>query len=214
MGDKLCKKLEKLGLLDFEQVFEFGCAQGEFSKKLQKILRFKNYVSNDIIDYGTNFKVEVFDMNELSKHFLSTQKFDLIASNACLQWLNLGKVLPSLTQMLNENGVLLFSSFGERNFEQIAKSTGYSLKYLTLEDLKKLFEKDFELLELSEEFINLEFSSALELFRHLKLCGVNSLGKFFLGKEFLKNFERDFKNSLTYHPIYIICKIKHKTNLK
>ncbi|MCH5336611.1 MAG: hypothetical protein J1D99_04240 [Campylobacter sp.] len=44
------------------------------------------------------------------------------------------RVLPSLTQMLNENGVLLFSSFGERNFEQIDKSTGYSLKYLTLED--------------------------------------------------------------------------------
>lgn len=206
MGDKLCRKLENLGLLDFERVFEFGCAQGEFSEKLQKILHFKHYVRNDIVDYGSNFEVELFDMNELSKHFLSTQKFDLIASNACLQWLNLGRVLPSLTQMLNERGVFLFSSFGEKNFEQITQSTGYSLKYLALDDLKKLFEENFELLELSEEFITLEFSSPLELFRHLKLCGVNSLGSFFLGKEFLKKFEQDFKNSLTYHPIYIICR--------
>ena len=106
MGNKLCKKLKNLGLLEFERVFEFGCGQGELSQKLQRILRFKHYVSNDMIDYKMNFKVELFDMNELSKHFLSTQKFDLITSNACLQWLDLDRILPTLTQMLNDNGLL------------------------------------------------------------------------------------------------------------
>lgn len=206
MGNKLCKKLKNLGLLDFERVFEFGCGQGELSQKLQRILRFKHYVSNDMIDYKMNFKVELFDMNELSKHFLSTQKFDLITSNACLQWLDLDRILPTLTQMLNDNGLCLFSSFAQRNFEQITQSTGHSLKYLNLAQYQKIFEKDFEILELSEELITLEFSSPLELFRHMKLSGVNSLGSFFLSKEFLKKFEQEFKNCLTYHPVYIICK--------
>ncbi len=205
MAKKLCEKLQLLGLLDFKRVFEFGCAQGEFGKKLRKILRFKDYVSNDIFDYAADFKVEIFDMNELSKHFLSTQKFDLIASNACLQWLDLHKVLPSLVNMLKPNGVFLCSTFGKQNFEQITKSTGLSLKYLSLKEYEKILQKNFEILELSEEFIRLEFPSTLELFRHLKLSGVNSLGKFFLGKNFLKNYEKEFQNRLTYHPIYIIC---------
>ncbi|MBF7043682.1 hypothetical protein IY888_01855 [Campylobacter volucris] len=48
----------------------------------------------------------------------------------------------------------------------------------------------------------------MDLFRHLKLSGVNALGeKFFISKAYLKNYEKEFQNTLTYHPMFFLCQI-------
>ncbi|MBZ7934188.1 MULTISPECIES: malonyl-ACP O-methyltransferase BioC [Campylobacter] len=204
MGDRLCEKIPVNKF--FDQVFEFGCAQGEFTRKLKKKIIFKKYILNDILDYKSQDKVEIFDMNDIAQHPLSTQKFDLIASNATLQWLNFKKILPTLANMLDTKGILLLSTFGEKNLEQITKSTGFSLKYLSLFEIKKILQEHFFEILIEEDFITLEFESPLEVFRHLKLSGVNSLGYHTLTKTFLKDYEKKFQNKLTYHPIFIYVK--------
>ncbi|MBZ7958071.1 malonyl-ACP O-methyltransferase BioC [Campylobacter molothri] len=204
MGDRLCEKIPANKF--FDQVFEFGCAQGEFTRKLKKKIIFKKYILNDILDYKSQDKVEIFDMNDIAQYPLSTQKFDLIASNATLQWLNFKKILPTLANMLDTKGILLLSTFGEKNLEQITKSTGFSLKYLSLFEIKKILQEHFFEILIEEDFITLEFESPLEVFRHLKLSGVNSLGHHTLTKTFLKDYEKKFQNKLTYHPIFIYVK--------
>ncbi|TKX32556.1 methyltransferase domain-containing protein [Campylobacter aviculae] len=204
MGDKLCEKIPTNEF--FDQVFEFGCAQGEFTQKLKKKIIFEKYILNDILDYKIQDKVEIFDMNDIAHHPLSTQKFDLIASNATLQWLDLKKILPTLKNMLNKKSILLLSTFGEKNLEQIAQSTGFSLNYLSLFDIKKILQEYFFEIFIEEDFITLEFENPLEVFRHLKLSGVNSLGYHALSKTFLKDYEKRFQNKLTYHPIFIYVK--------
>ncbi len=82
MALKLCLELKNLKQKHFKKVFEFGCARGEFTQKLEKIISFDEYIKNDILDYKTDFKVELFDMNEIALQNLSKQKFDLITSNA------------------------------------------------------------------------------------------------------------------------------------
>ncbi|MBK1972746.1 methyltransferase domain-containing protein [Campylobacter sp. TTU-622] len=206
MANKLCLKLLNLKRNYFRRVFEFGCARAELSQKLEKIISFDEYIKNDILDYGVDFKVEIFDMNEIASHPLSEQKFDLIISNATLQWLDLKHILPILSKMLDEKGILLLSTFGERNLEQITQSTGFSLKYYSVLELEQIFKQYFLNVEIKEEFKTLEFKTPLEVFKHLKLSGVNSLGYYFLGKDFLKEFEQKFHNCLTYHPIFILCK--------
>ncbi|WP_161593804.1 malonyl-ACP O-methyltransferase BioC [Campylobacter armoricus] len=209
MAKELCKMLSENDLSDFEAVFEFGCGVGVFSKALQECIKFKHYFLNDIYPFENPCKFDefgVFDMNELKNHHFYTKKFDLIASNACMQWINIDNALNNFANMLNKNGILLFSTFGEKNFAQIKQSTNLSLDYFNLEQISQKLSKKFKIIKAKEDLINLKFDQTLDLFRHLKLSGVNALGdKFFISKTFLKNYEKEFQNTLTYHPIYFLC---------
>ncbi|ELC1245209.1 malonyl-ACP O-methyltransferase BioC [Campylobacter jejuni] len=206
MGLKLCEILKDLKISHFEKVFEFGCGRGELSKKLQNFITFDEYLKNDILDFKENSNILIFDMNEIAKQDLSKEKFDLIVSNATLQWLDLKRILPSLRDMLNQNGILLLSTFAEQNLKEIKQSTGFGLNYFSLNELEQNFKVYFNEVKITQELVELSFNNALDVFRHLKLSGVNSLGFYPLNKGFLKEFEEKFQNKLTYHPVFILCK--------
>ncbi|ECO3601079.1 malonyl-ACP O-methyltransferase BioC [Campylobacter jejuni] len=206
MGLKLCEILKNLRISHFEKVFEFGCGRGELSKKLQNFITFDEYLKNDILDFKENSSILIFDMNEIAKQDLSKEKFDLIVSNATLQWLDLKRIIPSLRDILNQNGILLLSTFAEQNLKEIKQSTGFGLNYFSLNELEQIFKVYFNEVKITQELIKLSFDNALDVFRHLKLSGVNSLGFYPLNKGFLKEFEEKFQNKLTYHPVFILCK--------
>ncbi|MFW75092.1 malonyl-[acyl-carrier protein] O-methyltransferase BioC [Campylobacter jejuni] len=206
MGLKLCEILKNLRISHFEKVFEFGCGRGELSKKLQNFITFDEYLKNDILNFKENSNILIFDMNEIAKQDLSKEKFDLIVSNATLQWLDLKRIIPSLRDMLNQNGILLLSTFAEQNLKEIKQSTGFGLNYFSLNELEQIFKVYFNEVKITQELIKLSFDNALDVFRHLKLSGVNSLGFYPLNKGFLKEFEEKFQNKLTYHPVFILCK--------
>ncbi|EAH9051309.1 TPA: malonyl-ACP O-methyltransferase BioC [Campylobacter jejuni] len=206
MGLKLCKILKDLKISHFKKVFEFGCGRGELSKKLQNFITFDEYLKNDILDFKENSSILIFDMNEIAKQDLSKEKFDLIVSNATLQWLDLKQIIPSLRDMLNQNGILLLSTFAEQNLKEIKQSTGFGLNYFSLNELEQIFKVYFNEVKITQELVELSFDNALDVFRHLKLSGVNSLGFYPLNKGFLKEFEEKFQNKLTYHPVFILCK--------
>ncbi|EAI1322964.1 malonyl-ACP O-methyltransferase, partial [Campylobacter jejuni] len=203
---KLCEILKDLKISHFEKVFEFGCGRGELSKKLQNFITFDEYLKNDILDFKENSNILIFDMNEISKQDLSKEKFDLIVSNATLQWLDLKQIIPSLRDMLNQNGILLLSTFAKQNLKEIKQSTGFGLNYFSLNELEQIFKIYFNEVKITQELVELSFDNALDVFRHLKLSGVNSLGFYPLNKGFLKEFEEKFQNKLTYHPVFILCK--------
>ncbi|HEC1749804.1 TPA: methyltransferase domain-containing protein, partial [Campylobacter lari] len=209
---KLCKMLSDGDLKYFDRVFEFGCGVGIFSQILQKNIKFKHYFLNDIYPFENPCKYDefgVFDMNELKNHHFFNKKFDLITSNACVQWLDLDLLIENISFILEKNAYFLFSTFGEKNFTQIKQSTNLSLKYLSLEQIKQKLSKKFKIIKAKEELKELKFDHTLELFRHLKLSGVNSLDKiFFISKAFLKNYEKEFQNTLTYHPMFFLLE-KH-----
>ncbi|EAJ6586208.1 TPA: malonyl-ACP O-methyltransferase BioC, partial [Campylobacter jejuni] len=188
MGLKLCEILKNLRISHFEKVFEFGCGRGELSKKLQNFITFDEYLKNDILDFKENSSILIFDMNEIAKQDLSKEKFDLIVSNATLQWLDLKRIIPSLRDMLNQNGILLLSTFAEQNLKEIKQSTGFGLNYFSLNELEQIFKVYFNEVKITQELIKLSFDNALDVFRHLKLSGVNSLGFYPLNKGFLKEF--------------------------
>ncbi|EAK8171588.1 malonyl-ACP O-methyltransferase BioC [Campylobacter jejuni] len=206
MGLKLCEILKDLKISHFEKVFEFGCGRGELSKKLQNFITFNEYLKNDILNFKENSNILIFDMNEIAKQDLSKEKFDLIVSNATLQWLDLKRIILSLRNMLNQNGILLLSTFAKQNLKEIKQSTGFGLNYFSLNELEQIFKVYFNEVKITQELVELSFDNALDVFRHLKLSGVNSLGFYPLNKGFLKEFEEKFQNKLTYHPVFILCK--------
>lgn len=211
MRDKLLEILRAQHRVDFKYIFEFGAGNGEFTALLRESVEFESYVCNDINDYKVHFddtrmRYECFDMNALSSQSIMREKFYLITSNAALQWLDCDVILPHLAEILHKQGLLLLSTFATQNLREIAESTGFSLPYLNKEQMKMKLEKHFEVLHLETERICLKFENTLDVFRHLKLSGVNSLGDFFLGKKFLKTYKERFRNTLTYEPMYILCR--------
>ncbi|MCW1692959.1 malonyl-[acyl-carrier protein] O-methyltransferase BioC, partial [Campylobacter jejuni] len=92
----------------------------------------------------------------------------------------------TLANMLNKKEFTL-STFGEMNLKEIKQSTSLGLKYFSTKELEQIF-KPYSDIKITEEIVNLEFQNALEVFRHLKLSGVNSLGFYRLNKQFLKEF--------------------------
>ncbi|EAM0968529.1 malonyl-[acyl-carrier protein] O-methyltransferase BioC, partial [Campylobacter jejuni] len=110
-------------------------------------------------------------------------------SNATLQWLDLKRIILSLRDMLNQNGILLLSTFAKQNLKEIKQSTGFGLNYFSLNELEQIFKVYFNEVKITQELVELSFDNALDVFRHLKLSGVNSLGFYPLNKGFLKEFE-------------------------
>ena len=115
--------LRHTGGREFARVFEFGAGVGDFSALLQANLDYTQFVCNDINNHASilqarlsaHTQVMTFDMHEIKNQPIFTQRFDLIASNACLQWLRAREVLIDVASMLADDGVLLLGSFGGKN---------------------------------------------------------------------------------------------------
>lgn len=209
MAQRLLSLLQERNLHHFEHIFEFGCGMANLSELLIKNLSFQRLILNDINDYGLDFKdnrvkFKAFDMADLAIQTLG--RFELVASNATMQWLNFKQSLSDIHKILNNDGFLLFSSFAKGNLQEIKAMTSLSLNYLSVKEMQEILSKKFHILALYEEEICLNFTKAIEVFRHLKLSGVNSLGYIFLSKVFLQEYERKFHNKLTYKAVYFLCK--------
>lgn len=211
MAQRLFTLLQKANLQGFTSIFEFGCGTGNLSEILVRNLDFERLILSDINDYGLDFsdkRVEfrAFDMRELALQRLGN--FELVASNATLQWLDFKQSLSDINEILADNGFLLFSSFSKGNFKELKEATKLSLAYLSEAQMRAELLRYFKIISFEKEQIRLKFDTTLELFRYLKRSGVNSLGYTFLGKEFLQNYEKNYQNSLTYEIVYFLCQ-KH-----
>ncbi|MCE3036327.1 methyltransferase domain-containing protein [Helicobacter sp. faydin-H20] len=207
MQDKILKLLPHN---HFSHIFEFGAGTGVFTQKIIKNLTYEKLTCNDINDYAKSFAPHIqflqFDINDISKH-LDQQNFDLIISNACIQWLDQKKFFTNIQNFSPKDGILALGSFGESNLHEIATITKTSLKYLSLDHYRSLLQPQWKILHLFEEKIPLSFPTPLDAFKHLKLTGTNSLQQNFpLTKKHLQTLKEKFYNTLTYHPIYIIAK--------
>ena len=213
MRDRLVGLLRATSRLEYENIFEFGCGQGELTKMLAKLLSYKHYACNDINRYDKSYlpprsSMHYFDMNHIKSQKIFRNRFNLIASNACLQWLNFYETLENLHSMLVKNGILLIGTFGINNLKEVKNITGIGLQYIESDSIKLALSKNFDRIQWHEEEIKLDFKEALEVFRHLKASGVNALGANYFKKSWLVEYEKLFQNKLSYHTICFIARKK------
>lgn len=230
MQDYLIFYITKYLGKNFNDIFEFGSHTGSFTKKIIHSLNFKYLICNDIFEFGSHFKkfphVKFlrFDIQEFLwksqqsslREFLKSKdkklpiKFDLVTSNATLQWLDSQKTLKNLPKICKKNSILALGSFGPYNLKEIYEIFGVGLKYPDREDLIKQARKGgFECIHSHEEILTLDFPSPLSLLNHLKATGVNSLhSNFKIKKSHLQELDSK-NNSLTYHPIFLFLRKKN-----
>lgn len=216
----LINKLGAVGLASptYSKTLEIGCGTGTLTKEILKQLIFDELFVNDIVKNSLSTEITSDKIKNLygdCEKIPFPQGLDLVISNATFQWLhNLPAVLDKIHESLNENGILAFNTFEEWNLYQIKTLTGKALNYYKKTELEKILSKNFKIIYSNSETIEIEFNSAQEVLKHLKLTGVNSLGTNSWTKTDLKKFQEKynllFKNDkgkliLTYKPVYFIC---------
>lgn len=200
----------------FQNILELGCGRGGFSEKISKKLTYDNFVALDLIDFsqsflGKNIEFLQFDIEnlEMIKNIYQNITFDLITSNAALQWTNQFKLLPKFSQLAHKNSLLLLGIFGKHNLWEMREFLGNGLEYLDTFNYKTLLQQEWEILECFSTSHTLHFHHPLEVFRHLKNTGVNVYStSLTLTKTHLKSYEERFENNLTYEPLYIFAQKK------
>lgn len=204
MAQKLVSLSEKK---DFEAILEIGCGTGFLTKECLETFSFTSYLANDIVfeckDYVLKLNNNIeFIAGDITNLVLKN-KFDLIISNAVFQWFKEPEsVIEKLLNFLTPNGLLLYSTFGDRNFYELKEILGIGIDYsISFSD------------KLCEELYELEFPSIVDLFKHIKNTGVNAIQDYSFTRGDLKNIEKLFierygKIKLTYNPVYVSCLAK------
>lgn len=208
MANKLINLLTKNS---FQSVLELGCGSGILTQKLTNKITYENYTAVDIVEncreYISRINADIKFIQSDIENMSFSKKYDLIISNATLQWIeNIEGFINELKTHLTPNGVLIFSTFGINNFKEISAITNVGLKYYSKNELEEMLSPQY----IEENIIEMEFLSPINVLKHLKLTGVNSITHQHWTKSDLKNFENKYtqlcsnKIKLTYHPMYII----------
>lgn len=216
MADKL---VENLPARDFSSVLELGCGSGLLTKKLSKNITYKKYYANDIVEKSKVYidkimKNYVF-LGGNAQRLQVNAKFNLIISNAMFQWFtNLEKALSYYKTLMNKDGIIAFSTFAPDNFKEIKSLTGLTLEYKTVDEIRSILEKDFEVLYLENFDYTMNFTNPLEILAHMKNTGVNAVSTKHWGikevKDFCDRYKENYPDlSLTYSPIIVVAKLKN-----
>ena len=212
MAKKLIKLLDSK---EYNSIFEIGCATGILTKEIKNTLNFKEYSANDIVEKSQEYINKIIYPNTFLagdiEEIKLNKKYNLILSNASLQWCNdIEKVLEKLINSLEEKGTLGISIFGDNNLKEIKDVFHIENNTYSSAKLRKSLEK-YNLIKFEEEEFKIEFENPIMILKHLKLTGVNAIKEFALTKKKLKEFEEEYirkyqnngKVLLTYNPVYI-----------
>ncbi len=228
---RLSELLESLGQGLYNKVLEVGCGTAGLSKYLDERFEIRSWTLNDLgrkmFDKGAfdspRFAETIQFIEGDAEQIDLGEGYDLIVSSSAIQWFHEPKnFLSSLAPRLNDGGILLISSFGKDNLQEMKSLTGRGLNYHSKEEYAAFLEDvGYELLACQEEYFPLYFASAREVLRHLKHTGVTALGgddkANFWTKTKLAEFEQAYKQSfsnneglvsLTYQPIYLLARKK------
>ena len=147
--------------------------------------------------------------------FPSGQNF--IVSCSALQWFDAHeRFLLGCRKLLSGRGYLAFSTFGPRNAEEIRVLTDAGLPYRPLDELREVLSGAYRVVHASEACVQLSFPTPLDVLRHLKDTGVTGIRPCHWTREKLADFSMRYAGryaapdggvTLTYHPIYIVCKM-------
>lgn len=226
---QICQQLiqlmqQYLPATDFERVFEIGCGSGNLTQLILQELSVQQLILNDLYPQVQQHFTE---NNALHWHIGDIEQLDfpqnlaLIVSSSALQWMSdIDAIFKQCTAALNQNGYFCFSSFGQKNLQEIKALTGQGLKYLEPECIaQKLESHGFEIIHFSEQLELLDFSHPKQILQHLKATGVTatashhrwtkqSLQQFYFDYQQFSNVDQQGQISyrLTYHPIYCIAR--------
>lgn len=106
------------------------------------------------------------------------ESFDLIASASTVQWFNSpSRFLAECSRVLRHGSYAVISTFAKGNLDEVTQAGGRALPLLSPEQWLMIVPEGLECVYCTDYSRTLSFDSAIEVFRHLKATGVNSLDR-------------------------------------
>lgn len=213
-----------------KRILEIGCGSGNLTNFFieSQHHQFDTYFLNDLYEeVKHHFCTEFKNSDRIQWCIGNAENIDfpnqlnLVISSSAIQWMqDLDGLFNKVYQSLNPQGLFCFSSFGNKNLNEIKVLTDRGLSYYEMEQVQqKLEQQGFELLHISEGIETLNFLHPKHVLQHLKATGVTATGdKFRWTKQSLETFYQGYRQFITtdehenlvyplsYHPIYVIAR--------
>ncbi len=202
-------------LKKYGNILEIGCGTGLLSEKLDRLKAQKLFLNDLCSEPTTIIKPKNIEYEFIigdAEYINFPKNLDLIISANSIQWFeNIDKFFEKSAQALNPGGKLIFSTFVNGNYSEIAKTFGASLKYKTINEITTSAMQYFEPTTATGTSITIYFSTLKELLLHIKNTGVNALNTRILTKSMFAKAEFEYENlrttkglPLTYMPAYFV----------
>lgn len=225
---KLISKIKDKGI---NRILDIGCGTGNYTQMLRQKFPKANIEALDISKKMIEKAKEKLK-NENIKFIIDdaetaniNKRFDLISSNASFQWfVNLENTLKKYANLLNENGVVLFSFFGPQTFYELKESLNiFSKKNVLLSanefetkgTIEIILNSLFKKVEIKEEIYSEKYISLMELLKKIKYTGTSGngyKGDNFWTSKMIKDVEKvylnNFKNIISNYQVFFCQGIK------
>jgi len=201
---------------EYRNILEIGCGTGFVTEIINKKINYFRYDAVDIVSecesYIKSISPEINFINADVETFIPDKKYNLIISNAALQWLeDLPAFISRINKTLAPDGIFALTLFGKEHFKELNFLQNPGLHYYTVSELNHIC-SEYKILNIKTEIITLDFNNPREVLYHIKNTGVNALEEEKWTKSNLVDFETKYSNrckdgiKLTYNPAYILLK--------
>ncbi len=213
LGTKVPRGQEKPRNLDalipgyFTSILDIGCGTGYLTNQIFEKLNPQKIIGCDI---APNM-IKVARENYPNLEFIEANgenllfedgSFDLVISNAALQWMDINKALIEIHRVLKPNGTLFFATFGAgtlKELKQLAPHSAHRLPpILKIQTALKI--AGLKISQLDSETKTVFYSSARELFSFLKNIGAQNANKNndgLTGKNKMAKLIKDYEKNYT-----------------
>jgi malonyl-CoA O-methyltransferase len=227
------------------KILDIGCGTGYLTGQLIELYPQSNITAIDLAPGMIELAAGKLAQNRINficgdiEELEFDQKYDLIVANAAFQWLNqLSKTLGKLCGLLNEDGAVVFATFGSEtfrelhhSFEMAKKTLGVAMDVLpgqrfpSYSEWERICRESAGPLGNQYSFTGQElfeceyFESVRAFFQSVKKTGANNSnrkrhGHPALTRETMRIYEEQFqvdgRIGATYHCIYIAVKKEGK----
>jgi len=226
-GQELIKSIQGDGV---RRILEIGCGTGNYTKLLSDKFPQAEIKAVDISPQMVRVARDKFSQEQLGfvvadgEGIRGHEEFDLVTSNASLQWFErLGSAVARFKALLTGGGVIAFSVFGPGTFFELNACleqlfgrgpAAVSGRFLGREGLEKILVGFFREVIVRRRVFAEKFDTVEQLFKNIRYTGARGGGRrSFLWtrrrmEELDKIYRRDFKDIIVTYEAFFCRGVK------
>ncbi|MBC8412793.1 MAG: methyltransferase domain-containing protein [Nitrospira sp.] len=182
----------KLGYKTPTDILELGCGTGNFTARLIKKFPGSHITAVDFSEAMIRRSIERTSNNTHIKHLCTDaevyisktiERFDLITSNATLQWFNtIEKAIQDAHNALKETGTLAFSVFGQETMGELQQALSHAYgrsidlptrHFPSMDAIQNIVSRLFSSHDIQEKRLSKKYGSTMDILHNMKRTGTS-----------------------------------------